>query len=1031
MRKINFLLSHSMPIKRNVLLSSVWILAVFFIVPLTTIGQDQPIRGRVSADGGGPLAGVTVQVKGSSSTTVTDANGEFSIAAATGAVLLFSNVGYIRKEVPWTGTALLNVSMTPDDVAVEEVVVIGYGTQRKEAVTGSVASIGGAEMNEVPSANISRALQGRIAGVNMTQNSSKPGSPMQIRIRGTRSLTASNEPLIVLDGIPFAGSLADINPTDIKSVDVLKDASATAIYGSRGANGVMLVTTNKGRAGQSARASYNAFQGLRTVFSKYPMMSGPEFAEMRRFVGQFQNTLDESDDTNTDWQDLFYKPGMVANHDLSVNGGTERGSYNFGVGYFRDEAVIPLQNFTRYNIRAGLDQEVGSIFKFGFNINQNYSITNGNNLSAGAILGASPIANPYNEDGTFKTYIQQQTSGQQWVHTRDSYEALGDRFIDQSRVLGSYNTMYGEVKIPGVEGLSYRMNVGLNFRQLHAGNYTGQGVFSATPDNQSTASSTAERTFQWVVENLLTYDRTFAGKHNINVVGLYSAEQNNFNSTVISGRDIPLDAFQFYNIGRAEGEIIVNPDLQAYRKSSLMSLMGRAMYSYDNKYMLTATLRSDGSSVLAPGHKWHTYPAVSLGWNIGNETFMQSVDWINQLKVRVGYGQTSNQAVNPYRTLGLLGTRPYNFGSQFSTGYLVSELPSPQLGWEYSETWNYGVDFGLLNNRLTGTAEYYVQNTTDILLSVGLPATNGVPSYLANMGKTQNKGIELSLNGVIIDNANGWTWEAGVNVYANRNKLTELSSGRTRDEGNQWFVGYPIDIIFDYEKVGLWQEGDPHLDILEPGGNAGMIKVKYTGDYDANGVPTRQIGPDDRQILNLQANFMGGFNTRVAYKDFDISMIGAFQNGGTLVSTLYSGTGYLNTLNSRAGNNVSVDYWTPENTDAKYPMPGGIQSGDNPKYATTLGYFDASYLKVRTITMGYNVNQNWLQKVGVNRLRVYATVENPFVMFSPYHRESGGDPEPNSFGDENVAVAGLRRILIVGSNTPTTRSYMLGLNLTF
>ncbi|NQD71926.1 TonB-dependent receptor [Sphingobacterium shayense] len=1031
MSNIKFKLFHAVPSKIGVLLLFISIVSIYLLMPTAVSAQDQVIRGSVSEGGNTPLSGVTVRVKGQNSTTVTNQQGEFSISVPPESTLVFTNLGYQTKEVVVTGSSFLAVSMEAADIDMEEVVVIGYGTQRKEAVTGSVASIGGAEMNEVPSANISRALQGRIAGVNMSQNSSKPGSPMQIRIRGTRSLTASNDPLIVLDGIPFAGSMADINPTDIKSVDVLKDASSTAIYGSRGANGVILVTTNKGRAGQDARVGYNAFQGLRTPFAKYPVMSGPEFAEMRRFVGQFQNTLDESDDTDTDWQDLFYKTGVVTNHDVSINGGTEKGSFNFGAGYFRDEAVIPLQNFNRYNIRAALDQSIGKIFKFGFNINQNYSVTNGNNLSAGAVLGASPIANPYNTDGTLKTYIQQQTTGQQWIHTRESYEALGDRYINQSRVLGSYNNMYGEIKVPGVEGLSYRMNLGVNFRQSNDGNYTGQGVFSATPDNQSTASTTAGRTFQWVMENLVTFDRTFAEKHNINVVGLYSAEQNNFSSTVISGRDIPLDAFQFYNIGRAQGEIVVNPDLQAYQKSSLMSLMGRVMYQYDNKYMLTATLRSDGSSRLAPGHKWHTYPALSVGWNLGNERFMESVDWVDQLKLRVGYGQTSNQAVDPYKTLGLLGTRPYNFGSQFATGYLVSELPNPQLGWEYSETYNYGLDFAFLNNRLTGTAEYYVQKTTDILLSVGLPATNGVRSYMANMGKSQNKGVELSLNGLLVDNVNGWTWEAGVNIYANRNKLTELSSGRTRDEGNQWFVGHPIDVIFDYEKIGLWQQGDPHLDILEPGGNPGMIKVKYTGEYDADGVPTRQIGPEDRQILNLQPNFQGGFNTRVAYNAFDIGIIGAFQNGGTLISSLYGGTGYLNTLNSRSGNNVSVDYWTPENTGAKYPMPGGIQSGDNPKYASTLGYFDASYLKVRTITLGYNLNQNWLSGLGINRFRVYATVENPFVMFSPYHSESGGDPEPNSFGDENVAVAGLRRVLIVGSNTPTTRSYLVGLNVTF
>lgn len=993
--------------------------------------QDKLVKGLVSDQQKQPIEGVTVSVKGGTRSTTTDSKGTFAIEAGNGAVLVFTNVGYKTAEVPVGANNSVQVTLQSDDIAMEEVVVIGYGTQRKEAVTGSVASVSGTTMNEVPAANISRALQGRIAGVNMQQNSSKPGSPMQIRIRGTRSLTADNNPLIVLDGIPFAGSISDINPADIKSVDVLKDASATAIYGSRGANGVILVTTNKGRMGQQAQLAYNGFTGLRTVFAKYPMMSGPEFAEMRRYVGQFQNTLDESDDTNTDWQDLFYKNGMVNSHDISVNGGAEKGNYNFGAGYFRDEGVVPLQNYTRYNLRAALDQQVGKIFKFGFNLNQSYSITNGNNLGLYGVLSASPIANPFNADGTLKSRIQQQTSGQQWVHTRESYEALGDSYINQQRVFGSYNNMYGEIRIPGVEGLTYRTNLGLNFRQNNDGSYTGQGVFSGTPDNVSTASVANGRTVQWVMENLLTYDRTFAQKHNLNLVALYSAEQNTTNSTLISARDIPIDAFQFYNIGRAQGEIIVNPDQQGYAKSSLMSFMGRAMYTFDNRYMLTMTMRRDGSSRLAPGHKWHAYPAISAGWNIHNEKFMSAVPWINQLKLRLGYGQTSNQAVDPYKTLGLLSTRPYNFDTQFLTGYYMSELPNPSLGWEFSKTYNYGLDFGLFNNRVSGTMEYYVQNTDNILLRVGLPPTNGGGSYMANIGKTQNKGFELSLNGAVIDNENGWKWDVGVNLYANRNKLVELTSGSQRDEGNQWFVGYPIDVIYDYKKIGLWQADDPYRDILEPGGNVGMIKVEYTGEYDANGVPTRAIGAADRQIINIQPNFLGGFNTRLAYKNVDLNVVGTFQNGGTLISSLYGSTGYLNQLNTRAGNNVSVEYWREDRTDAKYPKPGGIQSGDNPKYGSTLGYFDASYLKVRTITMGYNFKQKWVERMGIGRLRLYATVENPFVLFSPYHKESGGDPEPNSYGDENVAVGGLRRILVVGTNTPAMRSYILGLNLSF
>ncbi len=460
--------------------------------------------------------------------------------------------------------------------------------------------------------------------------------------------------------------------------------------------------------------------------------------------------------------------------------------------------------------------------------------------------------------------------------------------------------------------------------------------------------------------------------------------------------------------------------------------MGRVMYSYDDRYMLSATYRSDGSSRLAKGHNWHSYPAISAGWNIKKESFLRDVNKIDLLKLRVGFGQTSNQSVDPYKTLGLLSTRPYNFGGDYATGYYVSELPNPNLGWEFSETWNYGIDFGLFNNRLTGTVEYYVQNTNNVLLGVNLPATSGVGSYTANIGETQNKGYEITLNGLIIDNPDGVSWNAGINLYSNKNKLMGLASGQLRDESNWWFVGSPINAVFDYKNQGLWQEGDQYRDILEPGGNVGMIKVEYTGDYNEDGTPTRAIGAADRQVIDLQPDFQGGFNTNVSYKGFDLGVVGAFQSGGTLISTLYGSSGYLNMLNGRRGQ-VDVDYWTPENTDTRYPKPGGLISGDNPKYSSTLAYFDASYVKIRTITLGYKFNQQFLKDAGISNLRLYATVQNPFIIYSPYYKESGMDPETNSYGNENQAVTdALRsRLPVVGTNTPITTNWIFGLNISF
>lgn len=1015
--------------KKVLLMTMFWV----WLTPLAL--AQQQVSGTVTDQSdGSPLPGVNILLKGSTTGTVTNMDGAYNLSVSgPDAVLVFSFIGYQSQEVAVGNRSNVNISLAPDLSTLSEVVVVGYGTQREEAVTGSVASISGDVLRDIPSGNVTQALQGRVAGVELSQTSSRPGASMQIRIRGTRSLTATNDPLVVLDGIPFAGSIGDINPNDIKSIDILKDASATAVYGSRGANGVILVTTNRGQKGQQARISYNGFHGIRDIFSKYPMMDGPELVALRQAAGQYTNALDESDDVNTDWQDLLYKTGSITSHELGVSGGTEKGNYNFNAGYFKDQGVIPTQQYERFSMRAAIDQEIGKHIRLGFTTNNNYNVTEGSQVGIYGILSMSPIANPYNADGSWKRTIKMPLD-EPWSYSREVLENLKDEWLSETRAYGTYNSLYGEVKIPGVEGLKYRANVGLDYRQSHGGGFTGEGVNNTNPTTPSSASVSNSHTYHWAIENLLTYDRIFAQKHMINAVALFSSEQTRFNSSRMAARDIPSSAFQFDNLGYAAGEITVDPSQQNYWQSGLMSYMGRVMYSYDDRYMLSATLRSDGASVLAKGHQWHTYPAISAGWNIGSESFLQNSEVINMLKLRVGYGQTSNQAVNPYQTLGLLSTRPYNFGDDtYSTGYYVNQLPNQQLGWEFSETMNFGLDFSLLKDRLSGTVEYYITNTNDVLLNVGLPATSGASFVTANIGETQNKGFELSLNGLIVDNVNGWTWDAGLNIYANRNKLLALASGATRDESNWWFVGHPINSIYDYEKIGLWQEGDPHLEVLEPGGNVGMIKVKYTGGFNSDGVPVRQIGPDDRQIMSVDPDFQGGFNTRVAYKGFDLSVVGAFKSGGILISTLYSSSGYLNMLSGRR-NNVKIDYWTPENTDAKYPKPGGIASGDNPKYGGTLGYFDASYLKIRTMTLGYNFDNNpWINKIGIQQLRLYAAVQNPFVMFSPYHRESGMDPETNSYGDENAAVTSTyqRRLLTLGTNAPATRNYLIGVNLTF
>jgi TonB-linked SusC/RagA family outer membrane protein len=1013
--------------------------AVIFLCMVVNANAQTAVRGTVTDEEGLPMLGVNVVIKGTNTGTNTDFDGNYSLnVSGNNAVIVFSYLGYTSQETAVGGRSVINITLNPDVAALSEVVVIGYGTQRRESVTGSVVSIKGEELGQVQAANFQQALQGRAAGVQIATTNSRPGAAPQIQIRGVRSLSANNDPLIVLNGIPFSGGLSDINMNDIESLDILKDASATAIYGSRGANGVILITTKSGTQGQKARFSYNTYYATKEVFAKYPMMNGPQTIALREATALYRGSPiystagDEDPNVNTDWQDLFYGPGFQTSHDISVQGGSQAGSYNMGMGYFKETSVVPGEYFERFSLRAQIDQEIGA-FRFGLNSVMNFSKTSGIS-GVGSILSASPLLNPYNPDGSLRQRFQTQADDS-WIPTRDVINGVGLSRVNEQLDFGTYNNVFAEVKIPGIDGLKYRMNVGLNLRVARDGDFTGVGVFNYNPSNPSSASYVSSLSQDYVIENQLLFDRTFADKHKVNFVGLFSAQNTKIDDVGLGIRDVPNEQFLFYNLDAALAE-----DITMYRsnltQTGLLSYMARVMYQYDNRYLITATVRSDGSSRLAEGYKWVTYPAISLGWNIHNESFMENVGFLDQLKIRAGYGETSNQAIGAYSTQGRLTPRNYNFGSTFATGYYVSTLPNPQLGWEFSETYNYGLDFALFKNRLSGTVEYYTTKTKDILYGLGLPVTSGVNNVTSNIGATENKGLEIALNGIIIDNPDGFTWEAGLNLYTNRNKITALASGELENVGNNWFVGSPINVIYDQKKIGLWNTTDPDYQFLqqyEPGGNAGMIKVQYTGDFNPDGSPTRSIGADDRIIQDPTPDFQGGFNTRLAYKNFDLSMVGAFKSGGILISTLYSGQGYQNLLTGRR-NNVDVDYWTPTNTGAKYPAPGGIQSGDNQKYASTLGYFDASYLKVRAITLGYNFDQDILSKIGLERLRLYATVQNPFVLFSPFHKESGMDPETNSLGGQNAAVGGgpySQNIPTIGVSTPSTRNYMVGLNLTF
>ncbi len=1004
------------------------VVALCLSAPFFALAQNINVSGTVTDKSGETIIGAAVMVVDSTNGAVTGVDGTYSLRVSPSAILEVSCIGYQTVRVPVQARSRIDIVLEEDAEQLEATVVIGYGTARKSDVTGSIVSMGGNELREIPANDVTHALMGRVAGVDMQSTSSRPGATATIRIRGERSLSASNDPLIVLDGIPFMGSLSEISTNDIKSIDILKDAASTAIYGSRGANGVILITTYKGTVGQAPMVSFNAYASLKTPI-KYPMMTGAKYVRLRQMAGKYVNSLDESDNTTTDWQDMVLQNGYTQNYEVSVTGGTKGGSYRFGTSYFKDQATLPTQAYNRISLNGSIDQKIGNYFQVGFSTNTQYGANTGNQV--GLNLQLSPLVNPYNEDGSLKTRVDMPIDASWYIWDTDRIKKLTDAglYVSESNTISTYNNGFIKFNFPWVEGLSFKASVGLNYRRNRGGSFTGQGIGETTDTSPNSASWSFSENFNWTVENLLSYDRIFAGKHRVNFVALYSAEQTTSNGQSLSGKNIPNELFQYYNIGSALATDITVSN-GSYTQYGLMSYMARLMYSYDDRYMISLAVRSDASSRLAPGHQWHTYPAVSVGWNIHKEPFMMGASsWLDELKLRVGYGVTSNQAVSPYSTLGSLSTKVYNFNEdKYATGYYVSSLPNTELGWEYSNTWNFGLDYSFFKGRLRGTIEYYRVDTKDILLSLSLPATAGVSRTTANIGATRNRGIEFTVNGTILEKGD-WRWDAGLNIYANRNKLVALADGTTEDKGNRWFVGYPLQCLYDYEYDGLWQENDPYMDILEPSrvdavtgykGSLGMIKVKYHGDYNADGSPTRAINSNDQVPRSAEALFLGGFNTRVAWKNLDLSIIGDFQAGGVFLSSLH--TGYDNLMSGRRGQ-IDVDYWTPENPNVKYPRPGSTISTDSPKYASLMGHFDGTYAKIQTITLGYTMQRlPFFRRLGVSNLRVYFTAQNPFVIYSAFTKETGLIHQGNARSS---------RMASFSNSTPQTHNYLLGINLTF
>lgn len=1038
------------PLKRRAMHAvtlAVAMLLHLLLFSTSVTAQNLTVKGKVTGENGLPVEGASVVVKGTTTGATTDNTGSFTISAARNAVLVISAINFAEQEVRVTG-AELTVKLVSIEKSLGEVVVIGYGTQRKKDVTGSTVSIKGETLNEIKAPNIFNQLQGRAPGVDIVNNSSQIGAGGEIRIRGNRSLSGPNAPLIVVDGMVYGGSVNDINPDNIASMDILKDASATAIFGSRGSNGVIIITTKRGTP-QKTTTTYNGFVGVVNAIGTYRLFTGEEYAKFKQDAreGQpnpanqnpYQLTADEQANlaagVNTDWQNLLLTTGIRTSHDLGVRGGNERTQFYFGLGYYNETGIIHDQNLNRYTFNVNIDHKVSDRIKIGFTSFNTLLRSNRLGTNAyGAGTRLSPLYKPYNADGSlnFKPAIQQGVDNAQ-INPLTSI-GNNDLIVAFNRRYQFQHNFYGEVKI--LKDLKFKTTFGYGWSQTFASNYTGPNtVFNI---NATTAGSTMSQNnsegWQYTINNSLDYNKTFGGKHKIQALALQEVQKNYFRGQQFNGQGIPADFMQDYNWLQVN---TVNPQQGAFSERALIGYMGRAVYSYDDRYLLTATIRTDGASVLAPGNQWVTYPAVSVGWNIANEKFMQNVEAVSSLKLRAGWGVSSNAGIDPYTTLGSLGNNFYNFGSgstigvNYVNGYLINTSPNPFLTWEKTSGVNIGLDFGLFKNRISGSVDFYNNRTTDILLNRNLPRSNGVNSILVNAGETSSYGLEFSLSSVNIETKNGFKWTTDFNGFFNKEKIVALQLGLKQDLGNGWFVGQPITTIFDYKKIGIWQTAEAAQAAVY-GAAPGDIKIE---DVNKDNV----INAADRQIIgNFQPKLVAGLTNRFEFKNFDLNIVMFGRFGQTVVVNYLSadggGAGYPFFLNSRV-NQHKVDYWTPTNPTNAFPQPDA--SKDALLFTSTLTYRDGSFIKLRTIDLGYSFPSAKLKKAKIDGLRIYASAQNPFILWAPLVRDGLGlDPEGNGNGNAVGSQGGgvtpvPGRAITVGMGVPPTRQIIFGVNVRF
>lgn len=992
------------------------------------VNQTKTIQGKVTDQSGVPIPGASVVEKNTNNGSITNIEGEYSITLETeNPVLIFSFVGMIEKEIIVGEKTVIDVVLEEKLYDLDEVVVIGYGSVKKRDLTGSVYSVKAKEIEGVPSVNIVKGLQGRVPGLDVYSSSSSPGSSPTLRIRGNRSIIASNNPLWVIDGVPVY-NIEDFNLGEIESIEVLKDASSTAIYGARAANGVIIATTKRGSSGRT-KVNLDSYYGFETTSNLLPLMSGAQFAKYKRdayrnstprlyepdipdfeadrkiFTDSYEwasierawegEEYDPSMIRSTDWTDLVLRNGYVTNHQFSISSGTEKFRVYFGGNYYKNQGVQKDEDHSRWSMRLNMDYRVNKYIHIGASTSYNHSLTNNGSGLYGTVVRFNPLTVPYDENGVRILEIG-------GTETSILYNPLFDidNILDESirdRFLGSY---FLELNL--MEGLIFKSNFGPDWRFRKNGNFSGSKT-SVNRSGENSAMMNESRSFRYTWDNLLSYENSFNDDvHRMDLTFLQSFESDR--SEYLSGaiKSLASERQLYYALGSAEKITELNSGLSEW---SFHSYMGRLNYILRDKYLFTLTGRWDGSSRLAEGNKWDFFPSAALAWRLSEESFLQNNENINELKLRIGYGITGNTAISPYRTQGTIGRREYGweFGQLPAFGFVPSTIPSYNLGWEKTEQFNLGLDFGLINNRVSGAINLYLQNTSDLLMERKLPLAFGFDNFYQNVGKTRNRGLELSISSLNIKNLNGLQWRTDFTFSRNNEEIVQLFGNNEDIIGSGWFIGHPINSYYDYNVVGVWQNTPEDLEeISEFAENSQNFSPGDIRIQDTNG--DNLITIDDKVILGSNVpKYLGSISSKLYFKGLEFSFLIYAREGQMIQSDLHSSS--VTTLTG-GYNALNINYWSEENLSNEFFKPS--INGQPQQFRSALDYRDGSFIRLQTITLAYSFPNRIISEWNISQLRFYATAYNS-LLFTNY---IGMDPETAT-----------------GVGNPPVKSLIFGINL--